>query len=66
VYPTSLGLVRALRERGIPAAISGAGPSVIAFAVGDAAGIAAVIAGLAGAEYRVEVLAVPESGVRVL
>ena len=30
-YPQSWDLVRELRERGIPAAISGAGPSVIAF-----------------------------------
>jgi homoserine kinase len=30
-YPQSLALVEELREQGIPAAISGAGPSVIAF-----------------------------------
>ncbi|MBK9434736.1 MAG: homoserine kinase [Micrococcales bacterium] len=33
-YPQSLALVHELRERGIPAAISGAGPSVIAFGSG--------------------------------
>lgn len=33
VYPEALGLVEHLRALGIPAAISGAGPSVIAFAV---------------------------------
>jgi len=32
VYPDSIWLVRALREVGVPAVISGAGPSVLAFA----------------------------------
>ena len=41
VYPTSMGLVEQLRASRIPAAISGAGPAVIAFAGdgdGDGAG----------------------------
>jgi homoserine kinase len=38
VYPESLELVQQLRRRGIPAAISGAGPSVIAFAI-DGSGV---------------------------
>lgn len=34
-YPDSYGLMRTLRKAGIPAAISGAGPAVIAFGVAD-------------------------------
>ena len=34
-YPSSLALVGALRDRGIPAAISGAGPTVLALGVSD-------------------------------
>jgi homoserine kinase len=37
-YPASWDLVRGLRESGVPAAISGAGPSVLAFAETDAPG----------------------------
>jgi homoserine kinase len=33
--PESIALVEALRERGIPAVISGAGPTVLAFVTGD-------------------------------
>jgi homoserine kinase len=34
--PDSLALVRALREKGVPAVLSGAGPSVLAFVDGHA------------------------------
>jgi homoserine kinase len=34
-YPESAELVDALRERGVPAAISGAGPTVLAFTTTD-------------------------------
>lgn len=33
--PASLALVRALRDRGVPAIVSGAGPTVVAFGWGD-------------------------------
>lgn len=66
VYPESMVLVAALRECGIPAAISGAGPSVIAFAVGDGAGVAARMADLVGPGVRVVPLEVAGHGVRVL
>ena len=64
VYPASLDLVGALRERGIPAAISGAGPSVIAFAVGDGAALADRITSLVGPGAGVRALAVSPDGVR--
>jgi homoserine kinase len=63
VYPASLDLVSALRERGIPAAISGAGPSVIAFAVGDGPALAEQISSLVGPGAGVRALAVSPSGV---
>ncbi len=54
VYPDSMALVEALRERGVAAAISGAGPSVIALAVGDRADqVAALVESLAGPAVRV-------------
>ncbi len=67
VYPTSMGLVEALRALRIPAAISGAGPAVIAFATdGDGAGLAARIADVVGDSARVLVLPVADAGVRAL
>lgn len=60
VYPESLQLVDSLRARGIPAAISGAGPSVIAFAVdGSGTELSARIAGWVG--RRANVVALPVS-----
>lgn len=50
MYPASMELVEALRGRGIPAAISGAGPSVIAFA---APGQADLVTGLVDPRWRV-------------
>ncbi len=68
VYPESLALVASLRSAGIPAAISGAGPSVIAFAA-DLPGCVPVarvrdeLAEVSPAGSRVEVLEVSRQGV---
>ena len=67
VYPEALGLVERLRAQGIPAAISGAGPSVIAFAVDrDPAALVATVAGLAVADTQVLPIPVAPRGVRAL
>jgi homoserine kinase len=66
VYPASLELVGALRDRGIAAAISGAGPSVIAFAVGDGEALADRITTLVGPGAGVRALPVSPVGVRAL
>ena len=67
VYPASLQLVEQLRSRGIAAAISGAGPSVIAFATdGDGPSLAARITAQVVEGARVLALAVADSGVRTL
>ena len=66
VYPSSIALVTALRARGIPAAISGAGPSVIAFAVGDPEATRARVAERAGADWDVRVLSVAPWGARAI
>lgn len=63
VYPDSLALVAALRQRGIPAAISGAGPSVIAFAVEQTSDIAHALGDLTGPSWRVLAVAVAPDGV---
>jgi homoserine kinase len=55
--------VAKLRGRGIPAAVSGAGPTVIALT--DAA-TAPAVAGLAGARFTTLVLDVDAEGARVL
>lgn len=65
VYPASLELVGLLRQRGIPAAISGAGPAVIAFAVGDGPALAERISALVGPGAGVRALSVAARGVRV-
>ena len=60
-------LVEALRSHGIAAAISGAGPAVIALAVdGDGVGLAARISSMVGADVQVLVPGVADMGVRVL
>lgn len=64
VYPASLDLVGVLRERGIPAAISGAGPAVIAFAVGDPTSLVEGISALVGPGGGVRTLSVSARGVR--
>jgi homoserine kinase len=45
VYPDSVDLMDRLRAAGIPAVISGAGPSVLAFAVGDSSTLVPALAG---------------------
>lgn len=62
-YPRTLDLVAKLRGAGIPAAVSGAGPTVLALA--DAA-TAGSVAGLAGARFTTLVLEVDTEGARVL
>lgn len=67
VYPTSMELVGVLRAQGVAAAISGAGPSVIAFAVdGDGAALAARIRELVAADVRVLTPGVAGVGVTAL
>lgn len=66
VYPESFALVQQLRKLRIPAAISGAGPSVIAFAVGAPAPLAARIADVVGDPDSVHVLGVAATGVRAV
>jgi homoserine kinase len=60
-YPASLDLVALLRESGVPAVISGAGPSVLAFA--DAMS-AEAMAGIDTAEWIVREVPVSSSGAR--
>jgi homoserine kinase len=60
-YPDSVALVARLREAGVPAAISGAGPTVLAFA--DAPALAAVESA-AGSGWRVLPVAVSLTGAR--
>ena len=57
--PESAALLRRLRAAGIPATISGAGPTVLALACAATAG---EVAELAGAAWRVEELAVDAAG----
>ncbi|WP_296602083.1 homoserine kinase [Nocardioides sp.] len=61
--PESLGLVDTLRAEGVPATVSGAGPSVLAFT--DASGAGALLA-RCPAGWAVHHLAVDREGVRVL
>ena len=60
-YPDSVSLVARLREAGIPAVISGAGPTVLAFA--DASTLSAVETS-AGAGWRVLPVATAVTGAR--
>jgi homoserine kinase len=67
VYPASLALVEQLRAMRIPAAISGAGPAVIAFAMaGDADVLVARIHDVVGDSARVLALPVSATGVRTV
>lgn len=67
VYATSMDLVEHLRSLRIPAAISGAGPAVIAFAGdGDGDALAARILDLVGDSARVLSLPVSDHGVRAV
>ncbi len=62
-YPRTADLVAKLRAAGIPAAVSGAGPTVLALT--DAA-TAPSIAGFAGARFVTSVLEVDTAGARVV
>ncbi|HEX9034754.1 MAG TPA: homoserine kinase [Streptosporangiaceae bacterium] len=67
--PASASLLGALREAGIPAVVSGAGPAVLALIVpGAAAGAdtVAAIAAASGAAWTVTALAVDRAGATVL
>jgi homoserine kinase len=67
VYPASMDLVEQLRSLRIPAAVSGAGPAVIAFAVdSDGDALAARILDLVGDSARVLSLPVSDQGVRAV
>jgi len=62
-YPRTIDLVAKLRAAGIPAVVSGAGPTVLALADPESyAGVAA----LAGARFETSVLEVDVEGARVL
>ena len=61
--PRSIDLVAKLREAGIPAAISGAGPTVIALTTRANAGL---VAGLVGARFDVVPLEVDTDGATVV
>lgn len=67
VYPDGLALVELLRARGIPAAISGAGPSVIAFATdGEGARLVQVVGQLVDGGTLVRAIGVSDRGVHAL
>lgn len=59
MYPESMTLVEGLRDAGIPATISGAGPAVLAL---GSAGDLAVVRALAPQAWRVEERAVADQG----
>ena len=60
-YPESVALVQALRSAGLPAVISGAGPTVLVLADADGA---ARVAGLAGTGWLVQVVSGSVTGAR--
>ncbi len=62
-YPRTTDLVAKLRAAGIPAAVSGAGPTVLALADADSA---PKVAALAGARFATSILEVDREGARVL
>jgi homoserine kinase len=59
--PESLALVRALREDGVPAVVSGAGPTVLAFGSADTS----ALADRCPEGWRCHALAVESTGVRL-
>jgi homoserine kinase len=68
VMPATADLVARLRAAGIPAVVSGAGPTVLALTVAGAhpgPGAVARIAGAAGPQWRVEVLQVDRGGATI-
>ena len=62
--PESVELVNRLRADGVPAVISGAGPTVLALAEGD--GAADKVARLAGEEWAANRLSLDAAGASVL
>jgi homoserine kinase len=62
-YPRTADLVAKLRAAGIPAAVSGAGPTVLALTDADTA---PGVAGFAGARFVTSVLEVDTTGGRVV
>jgi homoserine kinase len=69
VMPATADLVARLREAGIPAVVSGAGPAVLALTVAGVhpgPGAAARIAGAAGPQWQVHVLEVDRAGATVM
>ncbi len=60
-YPESVALVDRLREAGVPAVISGAGPTVLVFAAEE---LDSLIAGLSGPGWAVQRVEVAEVGAR--
>ncbi|HVE24248.1 MAG TPA: homoserine kinase, partial [Sporichthya sp.] len=61
--PASLDLVKRLRADGVPATVSGAGPTVMALATQDTAD---QVAGMGGDGWRVHRLAVDTDGAALL
>jgi homoserine kinase len=69
VMPATADLVARLRDAGIPAVVSGAGPAVLALTVAGVhpgPGAAARIAGAAGPQWQVHVLQVDRAGATVM
>jgi homoserine kinase len=62
-FPRSSDLVEKLRAEGIPTAISGAGPTVIAFANSETAG---EVAAIAGARFATDVVSIDREGARIV
>ena len=62
-FPRSSDLVEKLRAAGIPTAISGAGPTVIAFANSETAG---EVEAIAGARFATDVLSIDREGARIV
>ena len=61
-YPESLAMVKALRSAGVPAVISGAGPTVLAFVTPEADPLVAALT--AGSAWQVRQVAVSTYGAR--
>lgn len=64
--PASLDLVDALRGRGIPAIVSGAGPTVLAFVVDDDPAVRSAVTELAPTAWRTSALTITATGAVVV
>jgi homoserine kinase len=62
-FPRSSDLVEKLRSAGIPTAISGAGPTVIAFANSETA---SQVEAIAGARFTTDILGIDRDGTRIV